>query len=153
MSEFDVERGESSSCAQDDNSGRPAVIAEDGLVDIPVVVVAYDPQWPRQFERLRSQVDAALAGVDHATVHVGSTAVPGLDAKPIIDLDVIVADQTAVAAAIDALAAAGWQYEGDLGVPGRDACGWAVRAASVISWPRSPIVPEPCCSPRPWLTW
>ncbi len=37
-----------------DDSGRPAVIAEDGLVNIPAVVVAYDPQWPRQFEGLRS---------------------------------------------------------------------------------------------------
>jgi len=104
-----------------DDQGRPAVIAEDGLVNIPAVVVAYDPQWPRQFERLRSQVDAALAGVGHVTVHVGSTAVPGLDAKPIIDLGVVVADQAAVAAAIGALAAAGWQHEGALGVPGRDA--------------------------------
>jgi GrpB-like predicted nucleotidyltransferase (UPF0157 family) len=63
-------------------------------------------------ERLRGQVDVALAGVEHVTVHIGSTAVPGLDAKPIIDLDVVVADQSAVAAAIDALAAAGWQHEG-----------------------------------------
>jgi GrpB-like predicted nucleotidyltransferase (UPF0157 family) len=54
-------------------------------------------------------------------VHIGSTAVPGLDAKPIIDLDVVVADQVAVAGAISALAAAGWQHEGDLGVPGREA--------------------------------
>jgi GrpB-like predicted nucleotidyltransferase (UPF0157 family) len=104
-----------------DNPDRPAVIAEDGLVSLPVVVVAYDPQWPRQFERLRGQVDAALAGVEHVTVHIGSTAVPGLDAKPIIDLDVVVADQIAVAVAIGALAAAGWQHEGDLDVPGRDA--------------------------------
>src|ERR1022692_2240101 len=97
------------------------VIAEDGLVNIPAVVVAYDPQWPRQFEILRSQLDTALAGVEHVTVHIGSTAVPGLGAKPIIDLGVVVADQAAVAAAIGALAAAGWQHEGDLGVPGRDA--------------------------------
>jgi GrpB-like predicted nucleotidyltransferase (UPF0157 family) len=99
----------------------PGVIADDGLVNIPAVVVAYDPQWPRQFERLRRQVDTALAGVEHVMVHIGSTAVPGLGAKPIIDLDVVVADQAAVAAAIGALAAAGWQHEGDLGVPGRDA--------------------------------
>jgi GrpB-like predicted nucleotidyltransferase (UPF0157 family) len=101
--------------------GWPAVIAEDDLVNIPAVVVTYDPQWPRQFERLRSQVDTALASVEHVTVHIGSTAVPGLDAKPIIDLDAVVADQAAVAVVIDALAAAGWQHQGDLGVPGRDA--------------------------------
>jgi GrpB-like predicted nucleotidyltransferase (UPF0157 family) len=90
-------------------------------VNIPAVVIAHDPQWPRQFERLRSQIDTALAGVGHVTVHIGSTAVPGLAAKPIIDLDVAVADYAAVAAATGALAAAGWQHEGDLGVPGRDA--------------------------------
>ena len=62
-----------------------------------------------------------LAGVERVTAHIGSTVVPGLDAKPIIDLGVVVADQAAVAAAIGVLAAAGWQHEGDLGVPGRDA--------------------------------
>jgi GrpB-like predicted nucleotidyltransferase (UPF0157 family) len=55
------------------------------------------------------------------TEHVGSTAVPGLDAKPIIDLDVVVPDRAAAAAAITALAAAGWQHQGDLGVKGREA--------------------------------
>lgn len=68
---------------------------------------------------LRGRVDGALAGVEHRTVHIGSTAVPGLDAKPIIDLDVVVPEQAVAPAAIGALAAAGWQHEGDLGVPGR----------------------------------
>jgi GrpB-like predicted nucleotidyltransferase (UPF0157 family) len=90
-------------------------------VGVPAGVAAYDPQWPQQFEKLRSRIDSALAGVRHITVHIGSTAVPGLDAKPIIDLDVVVADQAAVAEAISSLAAAGWQHEGDLGVPGREA--------------------------------
>jgi GrpB-like predicted nucleotidyltransferase (UPF0157 family) len=97
--------------------GWPAVIADDGLVNTPAVVVAYDPQWPRQFERLRSQVDGALAGVKHVTVHIGSTAVPGLDAKPIIDLDVVVADQAAVAAAIGALAASSPHCSGQTALP------------------------------------
>jgi ribosomal protein S18 acetylase RimI-like enzyme len=52
---------------------------------------------------------------------VGSTAVPGLDAKPIIDIDVVVPDARAVVPAITALAAAGWRHEGDLGVAGREA--------------------------------
>lgn len=99
----------------------PTVVTEDGRMNMPTVVVAYDQQWPQQFETIRSQVDEALAGVEHSTVHVGSTAVPGLDAKPIIDLDVVILDHAAVPTAIGALAAAGWQHEGDLGVPGRDA--------------------------------
>lgn len=85
------------------------------------MVVAYDPRWPGLFKQLRDRVDAALAGVAHVTEHVGSTAVPGLDAKPIIDLDVVVPDDATVAAAVKALAAAGWQHQGDLGITGREA--------------------------------
>ena len=73
------------------------------------------------FQRLRDRIDAALTGVAHVTEHVGSTAVPGLDAKPVIDVDVVVSDQTAVKAAIEVLAAAGWQHQGDLGIEGREA--------------------------------
>jgi GrpB-like predicted nucleotidyltransferase (UPF0157 family) len=54
---------------------------------------------------LRDRLDAALAGVTHVTEHVGSTAVRGLAAKPIIDVDVVVADETAVGPAVKALAA------------------------------------------------
>jgi GrpB-like predicted nucleotidyltransferase (UPF0157 family) len=94
---------------------------KDGGVDVPAGVVPYDPQWPRQFEELRRRVDAALSRLEHRTVHIGSTAVPGLAAKPIIDLDVVVADEPAAIAAVPMLAAAGWQHEGDLGIPGRAA--------------------------------
>ena len=88
---------------------------------VPAEVVAYDPGWPGLFRRLAERVDAALAGVAHVTEHVGSTAVPGLDAKPIIDLDVVVPDDLTAGAAVRALAAAGWRHEGDLGIPGREA--------------------------------
>ena len=50
-------------------------------MDAPAVV-PYDPRWPGLFEMLRDRADAALAGVPHVTEHVGSTAVPGLAAKP-----------------------------------------------------------------------
>jgi GrpB-like predicted nucleotidyltransferase (UPF0157 family) len=90
-------------------------------VDVPAAVVAYDPSWPGLFGELRDRVDVALVGVAHVTEHVGSTAVPGLDAKPIIDLDVVVPGDAAVGAAVEALAAAGWQHQGNLGITGRDA--------------------------------
>ena len=57
-------------------------------VDPPALVVTYDPGWPGLFKELRDRVDTVLADVPHVTEHVGSTTVPGLDAKPIIDLDV-----------------------------------------------------------------
>jgi GrpB-like predicted nucleotidyltransferase (UPF0157 family) len=90
-------------------------------VDVPAVVVTYDPGWPGLFRELRDRVDVALAGVAHVTEHVGSTAVPGLAAKPVIDLDVVVPDDAAVGPAIGALAAAGWRHQGDLGIEGREA--------------------------------
>jgi len=83
--------------------------------------VAYDPGWPGLFRELRDRVDAVLAGVAHMTEHVGSTAVPGLDAKPVIDVDVVVPGDAAVGPAIRALAAAGWRHQGDLGITGREA--------------------------------
>ena len=90
-------------------------------MEVPAVVADYDPAWPGVFERLRDRLDAALAGVPHVTEHVGSTAVRGLAAKPIIDVDVVVTDETAVVRAVRALTAAGWQHEGDLGIKGREA--------------------------------
>ena len=96
-------------------------LAHDCTMDVPAAVAEYDPTWPGMFERLRDRLDAALAGVAHVTEHVGSTAVHGLAAKPIIDVDVVVADETAVGPAVRALAAAGWQPEGDLGIEGREA--------------------------------
>jgi GrpB-like predicted nucleotidyltransferase (UPF0157 family) len=53
--------------------------------------------------------------------HIGSTAVPGLAAKPVVDIDVIVCD---VPAAIRGLASLGYSHEGDLGIVGREAFRW-----------------------------
>jgi len=75
------------------------------------------------FERLRERLDSALADLAHVIEHVGSTSVPGLDAKPIIDVDVVVADESSVAPAIKALAAVGWRHQADLGSEaGRRSC-------------------------------
>jgi GrpB protein len=90
-------------------------------MEVSAIVADYDPRWPGLFERLRDRLDAALAGVAHVTEHVGSTAVRGLAAKPIIDVDIVVANQAAVGPAAKALAAAGWRHEGDLGIKGREA--------------------------------
>jgi GrpB-like predicted nucleotidyltransferase (UPF0157 family) len=87
----------------------------------PAEVVAYDPRWPEIFASLRARADAALTAVDHVTEHVGSTAVAGLAAKPIVDMDVVVPGRAAAAAAIAGLTADGWRHEGDLGVAGREA--------------------------------
>lgn len=48
--------------------------------------VPYDPNWPRTFGAERDRVEVAVGGWVEAVEHVGSTAVPGLDAKPVVDL-------------------------------------------------------------------
>lgn len=52
----------------------------------PVVIVDYDPVWPQVFEAEKARILSVTAGLIVALEHVGSTAVPGLGAKPIIDM-------------------------------------------------------------------
>lgn len=60
--------------------------------DIHVEVTAYDPCWPGRYERWRDRLEGELGGTALRIEHVGSTAVPGLPAKPTIDVQVSVAD-------------------------------------------------------------
>ena len=84
-------------------------------------VVRYDPTWPQTFDRMRSDLAEALRNASVVGIeHVGSTAVPGLAAKPVIDIDVVVR-KADLNAAIHALEAAGYHHEGDLGIPERHA--------------------------------
>jgi GrpB-like predicted nucleotidyltransferase (UPF0157 family) len=89
-----------------------------------IVVVDYDPDWPRTFETLRRRIWPAIAGVAESIEHVGSTAVPGLAAKPIIDMTIVVPplpSGEAMATVISRLAAAGYRHQGDWGISGREA--------------------------------
>jgi GrpB-like predicted nucleotidyltransferase (UPF0157 family)/predicted N-acetyltransferase YhbS len=86
-----------------------------------VIVASYDPEWPRRFEALAGRLRAALKGVPCAIEHVGSTAVPGLAAKPIIDIDVAVRAQADVEHAIRRLIEVGYTAKGPRGIPGREA--------------------------------
>jgi GrpB-like predicted nucleotidyltransferase (UPF0157 family) len=87
----------------------------------PVVVVPYDPAWPANFEALRTVLAAALGDVVRGIHHVGSTAVPGLPAKPILDLDVESASPADLAECIRRLGRLGYRAVGDLGIAGREA--------------------------------
>lgn len=61
-------------------------------LDGPIAIAEYDPDWPRQFDREALRIRTALGEAALAIEHVGSTAVPGLAAKPIIDIHLVVAD-------------------------------------------------------------
>lgn len=85
-----------------------------------ISVVAYREEWPAQFEAVAESLRRALGAVPIRSIeHVGSTAVPGLAAKPILDIDVIVASDR-MPAAIAALEAWGYEHRGDLGMSGRE---------------------------------
>ena len=86
-----------------------------------IVIVDYDPAWPAVFESLRARVADALGSLALGIEHVGGTAVPGLAAKPIIDLDVIVAHPFHIAEAIERLEEIGYRHRGDEGILGREA--------------------------------
>jgi GrpB-like predicted nucleotidyltransferase (UPF0157 family) len=58
----------------------------------PVRLVEYDPSWPARYTTWRARLEGPLAGIATRIAHIGSTAVPGLTAKPIVDVMVSVAD-------------------------------------------------------------
>lgn len=90
-----------------------------------ISVAEYDPAWPQRFEQLRQEYAQAMVSACVPVVaieHVGSTSVPGLAAKPIIDCDIVVARQS-VAAASRVLTGLGFTPLGELGIALR----WAFR--------------------------
>jgi GrpB-like predicted nucleotidyltransferase (UPF0157 family) len=89
--------------------------------DAPGLFQAYDPAWPDTFSKLAAAVKAALGSLLVTVEHIGSTAVPGLAAKPVIDLDVVLASPADLSEAVRLLATIGYLHEGDLGVAGREA--------------------------------
>ena len=86
----------------------------------PAEVVAYDESWPVAFAALAGRLHGVLpAGA--RVEHVGSTAVPGLAAKPILDVDIVVPSAASVGPVVAALASLGYVHRGDLGIAGREA--------------------------------
>jgi GrpB-like predicted nucleotidyltransferase (UPF0157 family) len=71
---------------------RAAWVTEPPKLSGPVVVADYDPAWPARFEREAARLRSLLGGEVVLLEHIGSTSVPGLAAKPIIDILMVVAD-------------------------------------------------------------
>jgi GrpB-like predicted nucleotidyltransferase (UPF0157 family) len=87
----------------------------------PVIIVDYDPQWPVIFNKLKINVLTVLGNLPVTIEHVGSTSVPGLAAKPVIDMDIVVKSSEDIPETIQRLATLGYVHEGDLGITGREA--------------------------------
>ena len=76
--------------------------------DGPIVLVDYDPEWPARFEREAERIRAALGDEVRRLEHAGSTSVPGLAAKPIIDIVLAVPDSSNEDEYVPALEAEGY---------------------------------------------
>lgn len=85
----------------------------------PIQIVAYDPTWPQRFA---AESEALAGGLAHEAVaihHVGSTAIPRLPAKPIIDILIEARTYPPSGMFVAALATLGYEAMGESGVPGR----------------------------------
>jgi GrpB-like predicted nucleotidyltransferase (UPF0157 family) len=90
---------------------------------MPVTVLPYDPTWPQSFEQIKKELEVALKGVPFVSIeHVGSTSIPNLAAKPVLDIDVV-ATQEQLQSVLEALKHPDLQliYMGELGIANRHA--------------------------------
>ena len=85
-----------------------------------MVVVEYVKEWPQDFLKIKTELQKAITVMSNIQ-HVGSTSIPGMKAKPIIDIDVGLENWSDFEAVKRALAEIGYEYEGDRGITGREA--------------------------------
>ncbi|GLC23545.1 GrpB family protein [Roseisolibacter agri] len=90
-----------------------------GLASGTIALRPHDPAWARAFDDEARRIRDALGALPAEVAHVGSTAVPGLAAKPILDLLVGIPRMEDVAAYVAPLEALGYASRGEYGLPGR----------------------------------
>jgi GrpB-like predicted nucleotidyltransferase (UPF0157 family) len=87
---------------------RAVTVGEVQELNAPIALADYDPEWPRLFEREAKRIREALGERALVVEHAGSTAVPRLAAKPIIDIVLVVESSADESAYVPALEAAGY---------------------------------------------
>jgi GrpB-like predicted nucleotidyltransferase (UPF0157 family) len=96
------------------------VTASLGLEPGTVRLVLYDATWPALFDAEAERLSAVVSPLGVRLEHMGSTAVPGLAAKPILDILAGYPEGTSVRSCIEALVGAGYVHRGEQGIPGRE---------------------------------
>ena len=86
-----------------------------------MIVHAYDPTWPKAFEQLKEVYENTLNDLIITTEHVGSTSIPGLKAKPNLDIDIVIKDYDIFPKLVEKLAKLGYKHNGDQGILHREA--------------------------------
>lgn len=100
-----------------------------------IEIADYNPAWALAFNKLKLYYEVLLHGLFTDIQHVGSTAVEGLAAKPVIDIDIIIENQQLLAPVTGKLVLAGYQHLGNLGITGREAFKYT-HAPHLQAWPR-----------------
>ena len=88
---------------------------------MPIDVSSYNPKWANWFIELRKPIIGLLSDLVVDVVHVGSTSVPGMHAKPVIDIDVVIDDWQKFQIISERLETLGYKHIGDLGIKEREA--------------------------------
>jgi GrpB-like predicted nucleotidyltransferase (UPF0157 family) len=84
-----------------------------------IIIQPHNPAWEAEFDRVRNDLQHILKDIPILSIeHVGSTSIPGLPAKPVLDIDIVVTPEI-LAATTAAMSAAGYTNLGELFVPGR----------------------------------
>ena len=96
-----------------------------------MIVSDYQPAWPDEFHRIELVLRGALGSLCKEVHHVGSTAIPTLPAKPVLDIDVELASPDSQAEVSARLSGLGYFYQGDLGISDRHAYG---RSSETVPW-------------------
>jgi GrpB-like predicted nucleotidyltransferase (UPF0157 family) len=86
-----------------------------------VILAPHHPDWSAEFARLRDTYSSCLGDLIVVVEHVGSTAVPDLLAKPILDIDIVMARYSVFPEIVARLRGLGYEHSGDQGIPGREA--------------------------------
>jgi GrpB-like predicted nucleotidyltransferase (UPF0157 family) len=98
-----------------------AIVAAKSKTPAKVRVCDYDTQWPYLFSRIEGELREQLGALVLAIEHVGSTSVPGLAAKPIIDIDLVISSAYQFPSVKERLEKFGYIHEGPCGIPEREA--------------------------------
>lgn len=99
------------SILRSDEELQKLTVGELKLHNAPIIIVEYDPNWPNLFEREANRIRSVLGSKALQIEHVGSTSVPGLCAKPIIDILLVVKNSADEPSYVPALEEAGYSLQ------------------------------------------
>ncbi|MDP8314815.1 MAG: GrpB family protein [Candidatus Celaenobacter antarcticus] len=98
-----------------------------------IIVESYNPKWKKEFEKACKFYQKLLKNINVKIEHVGSTSVEGMWAKPILDIDIIVINNSDSKQVIERLISIGYNHVGNLGVEGREALKYT-KGNKYINW-------------------